>query len=677
MSSGDTGEAIVDKASLTFTPANWNVAQRVTVTGVDDPTVDGEQMTDITVSVDDLNSDDAFDAVADQTVNAITEDNDIAALTVSIVAASISENGGSTTATVSRNTDTSADLIVTLASSDSGEATVPVSITIPAGQTTSAPFTIDGVDDLIVDGTQTVTVTASAAGHADGGDSVDVLDDEVSTLFEMQFDFGKKNSPVEPGYTQVTGSTTYSSSLEYGWLTAVKDLSRGPGTDLTGDFNYQRAGTFVIDVPNGTYQVTLMAGDAFQHDQQVFLEGVSADTFTTPANDVAIRTYTVMVSDGQLTLMLDGRGGIDPNMVINALRLTSGPALNVAIADGAISENGGTTTGTVTRSGSTASELIVTLSSNDTSEATVPQTVTILAGQSSATFDIAAVDDAIVDGTQLVTITASAAGHADGGDTVDVSDDELASNFERQFDFGKKNSPVEPGYTQVTGMTTYSNSVGHGWLERVKDLSRGPGTDLTGDFNYERVGTFVIDVPNGTYQLTLTAGEAFQHDQQVFLEGLLVDTFTTPANDVVIRTYTVTVGDGQLTLLLDGRGGIDPNMVINALQLNPVPAAPLAAFSAGAGTTSSRLFLEAAVHDDLWIGQTTDDQTNDESLKAVLEEWESGFDGSDGSDLEGIKLTTPTIHGEGERDTMDSEQGQDWFFAELAADANRESDEMS
>ena len=46
------------------------------------------------------------------------------------------------------------------------------------------------------------------------------------------------------------------------------------------------------------------------------------------------------------------------------------------------------------------------------------------AGPASATFDIAAVDDAVVDGTQTVTITASAASHADGTATVDVTDNE-------------------------------------------------------------------------------------------------------------------------------------------------------------------------------------------------------------------------------------------------------------
>jgi len=41
LSSSDASEGTVSPASLTFTAANWNTPQTVTVTGVDDPQVDG------------------------------------------------------------------------------------------------------------------------------------------------------------------------------------------------------------------------------------------------------------------------------------------------------------------------------------------------------------------------------------------------------------------------------------------------------------------------------------------------------------------------------------------------------------------------------------------------------------------------------------------------------------
>jgi hypothetical protein len=77
VSSADTSEATVSTPTLTFTSGSWNVPQSVTVTGVDDTIDDGDQDTTVTISVDDDNSDNAFDGIADQTVTATTTtDND-------------------------------------------------------------------------------------------------------------------------------------------------------------------------------------------------------------------------------------------------------------------------------------------------------------------------------------------------------------------------------------------------------------------------------------------------------------------------------------------------------------------------------------------------------------------------------------------------------------------------
>ena len=102
--------------------------------------------------------------------------------------------------------------------------------------------------------------------------------------------------------------------------------------------------------------------------------------------------------------------------------------LTVTLNTGSVSEaaGAGAATGTVSRnSADLSSALVVTLAGNDTTEATVPSSVTIAAGQSSATFAIAAVDDAVVDGTQVVTFTASATSYVSGTGSVNVMDDEV------------------------------------------------------------------------------------------------------------------------------------------------------------------------------------------------------------------------------------------------------------
>ena len=67
--------------------------------------------------------------------------------------------------------------------------------------------------------------------------------------------------------------------------------------------------------------------------------------------------------------------------------------------------------------------------------------MTIAAGQStSPAFAITAVDDALSDGTQTVSITASVAagGYTDGSDSLEVSDDEPAPAFAEYVDFGTR-----------------------------------------------------------------------------------------------------------------------------------------------------------------------------------------------------------------------------------------------
>jgi hypothetical protein len=68
--SGDTGEVTVSPATLTFTNSNWDSAQTVTLTGVNDTDLDGDQATTITLSGvgDNWGS--------DETLFVVTEDDD-------------------------------------------------------------------------------------------------------------------------------------------------------------------------------------------------------------------------------------------------------------------------------------------------------------------------------------------------------------------------------------------------------------------------------------------------------------------------------------------------------------------------------------------------------------------------------------------------------------------------
>lgn len=96
----------------------------------------------------------------------------------------------------------------------------------------------------------------------------------------------------------------------------------------------------------------------------------------------------------------------------SGLTFGSGPSITLSlnVTPSSFSESAANPAamGTLSRATSGTTDLVVTLSSSDTTEATVPATVTILANQTSANFDVTAVNDSFPDGDKAVIITATA-----------------------------------------------------------------------------------------------------------------------------------------------------------------------------------------------------------------------------------------------------------------------------
>ncbi len=145
------------------------------VTAVNNGVVDGDANATITASAINYNSASAQLSVTD---------DDVLTLALTFNKASFAENAGAAaaTGTVSRNaTDLSSALVVTITSGDTTESTGPTTVTIPAGQS-SATFSIDAVDDAVVDGTKTVTYTVAATNYVSGTRTIDVTDNDSLTL---------------------------------------------------------------------------------------------------------------------------------------------------------------------------------------------------------------------------------------------------------------------------------------------------------------------------------------------------------------------------------------------------------------------------------------------------------------------------------------------------------------
>ena len=156
VSSDDTGESTASPATLTFTPANWSIAQTVTVTGVDDDPIDGPQGSTITLAVDDASSDDAYDGLGTG-AGVTTTDDDVAGFTIAEVGGTtVNEAGSLDNFTVVLDAEPAPATVVEIdvTSQDTGEVTVsPATLTFtPANWSVVQTVTVTGIDDALDDG---------------------------------------------------------------------------------------------------------------------------------------------------------------------------------------------------------------------------------------------------------------------------------------------------------------------------------------------------------------------------------------------------------------------------------------------------------------------------------------------------------------------------------------------
>ena len=172
LSSSDTGEVTVSPSSITFSSDNYTTARTVTVTGINDDFDDGDITSTITISFNDAqSSDESYEALADKTISATTDDDTLGV--------TITETNGST-APVESTTDTLditlaskplANVTLSITSSDTTEITIfPSSLTFSSGNyTTAQRVTLTAVQDALIDGDTNPTVTFSVSSTVDAG----------------------------------------------------------------------------------------------------------------------------------------------------------------------------------------------------------------------------------------------------------------------------------------------------------------------------------------------------------------------------------------------------------------------------------------------------------------------------------------------------------------------------
>jgi hypothetical protein len=190
--SSDEGEGIVGgEGRLTFNSENWNLFQAISVNGQDDDEVDGDQPYTVLVqpklepkrrskgiALD-------YELFDPADLSAVNRDNEgPPRLSLSLNPTVISENGGVSTATVSRSGPTAASVLVSMSVPSNpgpgmpGGVGMPGSVTIQAGSS-SATFRIDAADNTVSNDTLTAIIRVNAAGYFGASASLQLTDDDA------------------------------------------------------------------------------------------------------------------------------------------------------------------------------------------------------------------------------------------------------------------------------------------------------------------------------------------------------------------------------------------------------------------------------------------------------------------------------------------------------------------
>ncbi len=416
ISSSDTTEGTVSPSQLVFTSTNFAAPQTVTITGVDDAIVDGNQVYTIQTGVA-VSSDVGYVGQDPADVTVTNLDNDTAGILV-VAAANLqtTEAGGTATFTIALQSQPAANVTIPLSSSDLTEGTVsPVSVTFtPANFAAPQTVTITGVNDAVVDGDQVYAIITGAAVSADSNYSG--LDAPNVTVTNIDDDTaGYEVTPLTLTTSESGGTATFTVRLR---SEPTANVTIGiTSTDTTEGTVSPAQLVFTPANFNAPQTVTVTAvNDAIADGNQVYTivtaPAVSTDT-TYSGLDPANVTVTNLDDD-------------TPGFVVSETSITTTEA------------NNGSAIFTIRLLSEPTADVTITLTSSDLTEGTVsPAQLVFTPANFNAprTVTVTGVDDAIIDGNQVYTIITGAAASADltynGRDPANVSvtniDDDTAA----------------------------------------------------------------------------------------------------------------------------------------------------------------------------------------------------------------------------------------------------------
>ncbi|MEG4093266.1 Calx-beta domain-containing protein, partial [Microcoleus sp. Pol12B4] len=156
----DTGTQISAIAPLTFTPNNWNVAQNVTVSAIEDSIAQGTHSGTITHTS--VSTDNLYNGLTISPVTATIADNDTAGVSISPTSTTATEGGATGTYSVKLKSQPLAPVTVSFATGDQINAIAPI-IFDSTNWNVDQTVTVSAIDDSIAQGTHGGTIAHTSA----------------------------------------------------------------------------------------------------------------------------------------------------------------------------------------------------------------------------------------------------------------------------------------------------------------------------------------------------------------------------------------------------------------------------------------------------------------------------------------------------------------------------------
>ena len=307
--------------------------------------------------------------------------------------------------------------------------------------------------------------------------------------------------PAVAGYDLCTGwGSPYGTGLIYALAGQPQNLtlsipSNAPAgtTLLTGTLSVRPAPTSNLTVSLSSSNTGLVTVPA---------------TVTIPAGQTSVTFPITILDDGLLdgsqpVTLTAASSGYSSVIATISVDDDQTAALSVSAPASAI-KGSASVQGTVTISAAPAFNVTISLSSNNANAATVPASVTVPAGQTSATFPITVVNNGVFDGGQVATITAHVNNWTDGTAVISVLD-----NFNLGLTIpatARKGQGILSGSVQIAGTMTsgltvslVSNNLGRVTVPATMTI---PAGQTSGTFPLTIVDNGIAD---GTQNAGITA----------------------------------------------------------------------------------------------------------------------------------------------------------------------------